>query len=40
MDMAGMNKNWLSIDMKTEEGKEFADKIIASADIFITSIRD
>lgn len=40
MDMAGANKNWLSIDMKSEEGKELADKIIASADIFVTSIRD
>ncbi|MCF0150214.1 MAG: UDP-N-acetylmuramate--L-alanine ligase, partial [Firmicutes bacterium] len=27
MDMAGANKNWLSIDMKSAEGKELADKI-------------
>lgn len=39
-DMSSMNKNWLSINLKNPEGKEFAYQLIESADIVVTSFRD
>ncbi len=39
-DMSSINKNWLAVNLKTDEGREFAYKLIETADIFITSFRD
>ncbi len=39
-DMSSMNKNWISVNLKNPAGLEFVYKIIADADILITSFRD
>jgi crotonobetainyl-CoA:carnitine CoA-transferase CaiB-like acyl-CoA transferase len=38
-DQANMNKDWVSINLKTPEGMEFMHKLLADADIFVTSLR-
>ena len=39
-DMSSMSKNWVSVNLKNPEGMEFVHKLIADADIVITSFRD
>jgi crotonobetainyl-CoA:carnitine CoA-transferase CaiB-like acyl-CoA transferase len=39
-DLASMNKEWLSVDLKTEAGMEFLHRLLADADIVLTSFRD
>jgi crotonobetainyl-CoA:carnitine CoA-transferase CaiB-like acyl-CoA transferase len=39
-DLASLNKNFLSVNLKSPEGIEFLDKLLASADILVTSFRD
>ena len=39
-DMANTNKSWVSINLKDPKGYEFALKLIADADIVVTSFRD
>lgn len=39
-DMSNANKKFLSIDMKSEGGQEIVEKLLAKADIFVTSIRN
>jgi crotonobetainyl-CoA:carnitine CoA-transferase CaiB-like acyl-CoA transferase len=39
-DMSSMNKKWLSLNLKSPEGKAVIEKLLADADIFITSFRD
>ena len=38
-DMSNANKKFLSIDMRNPKGKEFFDKLLDRADVFITSLR-
>ncbi len=39
-DMAGLDKNWLSINLKSKEGIEFVYKMLETADVLVTSFRD
>lgn len=39
-DMSNANKKFLSVDMKSEGGKEFIEKLLERADIFVTSLRN
>ncbi len=39
-DFASLNKNFLSVNLKTEAGMEFLHKLLADADIMVTSFRD
>lgn len=39
-DMGGLKKNWVSINLKSQEGIEFTYKLIESADIVVTNFRD
>lgn len=39
-DMGGLNKNWLSINLKHPEGIKFTYKLIESADVFVTNFRN
>lgn len=39
-DMPSLNKNWLSINLKSPEGIEFTYKLIETADIVVTNFRD
>lgn len=39
-DLASLNKNFLSVNLKSEEGKAFIEKLLADADILVTSFRD
>lgn len=39
-DMSSMNKSWISVNLKNPAGLEFVYKMMASADIVITSFRD
>lgn len=39
-DMSSMNKNWVSINLKSPKGMVFLHQIIKDADILITSFRD
>ena len=38
-DMSNANKKFLSIDMKSEGGRELVEKLLNRADIFVTSVR-
>ncbi|MDR3439337.1 CoA transferase [Telmatospirillum sp.] len=39
-DQANANKNWVSINLKTRRGMEFALRLIEEADVVVTSFRD
>lgn len=39
-DLASLNKEFLSVNLKDEKGKEFLEKLLADADIMVTSFRD
>ena len=39
-DLASMNKEWLSINLKNDEGKAFVYKMLETADVLVTSFRD
>lgn len=39
-DLASLNKNFISINLKDERGKEFLERLLADADIMLTSFRD
>ena len=39
-DFASLNKNFLSVNLKTEEGMAFLHTLLADADIMLTSFRD
>jgi len=39
-DLANTNKTWLSVNLKSDEGKEFIEKLLADADVLVTSFRD
>ncbi len=39
-ELASMNKNWLAVNLKNPAGMEFVHKLLADADIVITSFRD
>jgi len=39
-DMSSMNKRWLSVNLKTEEGRQLMDTLLGDADVFVTSFRD
>lgn len=39
-DLASMNKQWLAVNLKSTEGKEFLEKLLADADVLVTSFRD
>lgn len=38
-DMANMNKRFVTLDLRTEGGREVMDKLLADADVFVTSTR-
>jgi crotonobetainyl-CoA:carnitine CoA-transferase CaiB-like acyl-CoA transferase len=38
-DQANLNKDWVSINVKTPEGMEFMHKLLEDADILVTSLR-
>ena len=38
-DMSNANKKFLSVDMKSDGGRELVEKLLERADIFVTSIR-
>lgn len=40
MDLNNTNKNWLCINLKTPEGMKFFKELLATADIFVHSLRD
>lgn len=39
-DLASMNKEFLSVNLKDPEGKAFVEKLLADADVMVTSFRD
>ena len=39
-DMSSMNKQWVAVDLKSSHGMEFMHKLLADANIFVTSFRD
>ena len=39
-DMSNANKRFLSLDMRTEGGREIMSKLLDKADIFVTSLRN
>lgn len=39
-DLASMNKQWLSVNLKNEDGKAFVYKMLETADVLVTSFRD
>ena len=39
-DLASMNKEFLSVNLKDPEGAAFVEKLLADADVMITSFRD
>jgi crotonobetainyl-CoA:carnitine CoA-transferase CaiB-like acyl-CoA transferase len=39
-DLDNTNKNWLCINLKTAEGMAICRQLLASADVFVTSLRD
>lgn len=38
-DMANMNKRFVTLDLRTDGGKEVMDRLLADADVFVTSTR-
>ncbi|WP_110955135.1 CaiB/BaiF CoA transferase family protein [Anaerosinus massiliensis] len=39
-DMAGLDKNWLSVNLKSKEGIAFVYKMVETADVIVTNFRD
>lgn len=39
-DYASLNKQFLSVNLKSEEGHEFVERLLADADVLLTSFRD
>ena len=39
-ELASANKNWVSVNLKNEEGMAFVMKMLSEADVVITSFRD
>lgn len=39
-DLVGVNKRFMVLDLRTDEGKEILDTLLADAQVFITSARD
>lgn len=39
-DMSNANKKFLSIDMKSDGGRELVEKLLEQADVFVTSLRN
>ena len=39
-DLSSMNKQWLSVNLKTAQGLEFVYRLIGDSDIVVTSFRD
>jgi crotonobetainyl-CoA:carnitine CoA-transferase CaiB-like acyl-CoA transferase len=39
-DMSSMNKEWISVNLKSPEGREFLYKLIGNSDILVTNYRD
>ena len=39
-ELASANKNWVSVNLKSEEGMSFVMKMLSEADVVITSFRD
>jgi len=39
-DMSSMNKKWVALDLKSEEGRLAMDRMLERVDIFVTSLRD
>ena len=39
-DLTSTNKTFVSINLKTEAGAEFLDKLLKEADVLVTSFRD
>jgi len=39
-ELASANKNWVSVNLKSEEGMAFVMKMLSEADVVITSFRD
>ena len=39
-DLSSMNKQWLSINLKTAQGQAFIYRLIGDSDIVVTSFRD
>lgn len=40
IDLDNTNKNWLSINLKSEEGMRFFKKMLGDADVFLNNMRD
>ncbi len=40
MDLNNTNKNWISLNLKSEEGAEVMQKLLAQADVFVNNMRD
>ena len=40
IDLNNTNKNFVSINLKNEEGMKFMKKLLADADIFVNNLRD
>lgn len=38
-DFANLNKRFITLDLRVDEGKEIMDKLLAEADVFVTSTR-
>lgn len=38
--MSNANKKFLSIDMKSDGGRELVEKLLEQADVFVTSLRN
>lgn len=39
-DMSSMNRQWVAINLKTQDGMAVMHKLLADADVFVTSLRD
>ena len=40
IDLNNTNKNWLSLNLKTEEGSKVMHQLLATADVFVNNLRD
>lgn len=40
IDLNNTNKNWIALNLKSEEGFEVMDKLLSEADVFVCNLRD
>ena len=40
IDLNNTNKNWIALNLKSEEGFAVMDKLLSEADVFVCNLRD